>query len=145
MQFPYSWRFLLDLQIYCILQRILPFDGLLIHEGCWIYEVLVGFKPTPTKRTAKYNRYLVVKSYISCSWDVFYLDPERLQMLHPVWPAVIKSYPAVTCKRYQGICIKIWQRQVYTKIEKYQYLTFNKPFVRNVANHKITLGWKLWA
>ena len=49
MQFPYSWKFLFDLQMYCILERIFSFNGLLIHEGCWIYEVLMGFKPTATK------------------------------------------------------------------------------------------------
>ena len=48
--------------VYCILERILSFNGLLIHEGFWIYEVLVGFKLTPTKRSAKCNRFAVVKS-----------------------------------------------------------------------------------
>ena len=36
MQFPYSWRFLFDLQMYCILERIFSFNGLPIHEGSWI-------------------------------------------------------------------------------------------------------------
>ena len=34
--------------MYCTLERIVSFNGLLIHEGCWIYEALVGFKPTRT-------------------------------------------------------------------------------------------------
>ena len=38
--------------MYCILERILSLNGLLIQEGCRIYELLVGFKPTATKRTA---------------------------------------------------------------------------------------------
>ena len=33
---------------YYTLERIVSFNGLLIHQGCWIYEVLLGFKPRPT-------------------------------------------------------------------------------------------------
>ena len=35
---------------------------ILIREGCWIYEVLLGFKTMPTKKLSK-AKYFVLEMY----------------------------------------------------------------------------------
>ena len=86
-----------------------PSMDLLSIRVAGFYEVLLRFKPMPTKKFLK-AKFLVLEMYfIQILKDSRCRNPSGLQSLSPS-----RSQPAVTCNRYEGPCLT--RHEVSTRI-----------------------------